>query len=181
MAKSPNGKIVKSLYLKIAYVWTRPQVHLSTFFHQIYFLSFCFISNPGTCVYLFHPNVCFSFVRYISSQVHGSTFFPFQCISFLLLFLHLTYVFLRRPMYVFSSVISHPRYTGLPFPFLCVFSFIICPYRLCVSETFFCISHVYLFHPMCVFPFLSTYPYFFYPIFSFVISPMGTRVYLFAM
>ena len=24
MAKSPNGKIVKSLYLKIAYVWTRP-------------------------------------------------------------------------------------------------------------------------------------------------------------
>ena len=61
------------------------------------------------------------------------------------------------------------------------FSFIICPYRLCVSETFFCISHVYLFQPMCVFPFLSTYPYFFYPIFSFVISPMGTRVYLFAM
>ena len=25
MAKSPNGKIVKSLYLKIAYVWTRPK------------------------------------------------------------------------------------------------------------------------------------------------------------
>ena len=24
MAKSPNGKIVKSFYLKIAYVWTRP-------------------------------------------------------------------------------------------------------------------------------------------------------------
>ena len=24
MAKSPNGKIVKSLYLKIAYVWTKP-------------------------------------------------------------------------------------------------------------------------------------------------------------
>ena len=141
----------------------------------------CFISNPGTCVYVFHANVCFSFVRYISSQVHMSTFFPFQCMSFLLLYLHLTFMFLRSPMYVFSSVISHPRYTGLHFPLLCVFSFIICPSRLCVSETFFCISHVYLFHPMCVFPFLSTYPYFFYPIFSFVISPMGTRVYLFAM
>ena len=25
MAKSPNGKIVKSFYLKIAYVWTRPE------------------------------------------------------------------------------------------------------------------------------------------------------------
>ena len=25
MAKSPNGKIVKSFYLKIAYVWTRPK------------------------------------------------------------------------------------------------------------------------------------------------------------
>ena len=27
MAKSPNGKIVKSLYLKIAYVWTRPKAN----------------------------------------------------------------------------------------------------------------------------------------------------------
>ena len=26
MAKSPNGKIVLSLYRKIAYVWTRPKV-----------------------------------------------------------------------------------------------------------------------------------------------------------
>ena len=29
MAKSPNGKIVKSLYLKIAYVWTRPNIYFS--------------------------------------------------------------------------------------------------------------------------------------------------------
>ena len=29
MAKSPNGKIVKSLYLKIAYVWTRPNEHFA--------------------------------------------------------------------------------------------------------------------------------------------------------
>ena len=31
MAKSPNGKIVKSLHQKIAFVWTKPNRHLAFF------------------------------------------------------------------------------------------------------------------------------------------------------
>ena len=44
MAKSPNGKIVKSLYLKIAYVWTRPK---PTIREKTFLLVFVWLNTEG--------------------------------------------------------------------------------------------------------------------------------------
>ena len=41
MAKSPNGKIVKLIYLKIAYVWTTPHGQSN------------FTANPGPAIKIY--------------------------------------------------------------------------------------------------------------------------------
>ena len=72
MAKSPNGKIVKSLYLKIAYVWTRPYRVLTTLLCQIFSSK---ARSDGLCKTHWKVALNFACAKYSELETSLSTAF----------------------------------------------------------------------------------------------------------
>ena len=69
MAKSPNGKIAKSLYLKIAYVRTRPKGRANKY-HKILLTFFLYSCPLGQYI------CCYSrkyFLKQLKTSPEGST------------------------------------------------------------------------------------------------------------